>query len=325
MDTRRPQAPHAGRRLGAQGANSPACAPAAPRPACSSRSTSMPTARRCRSTRSASVSVPEPRMLSVQVWDQSTGRRRRPGHPRGQSRPQPDRRGQLLRIPIPELNAERRQELVKVAHKYAEQARVAVRHVRRDGLDHLKKEEKDGGMSEDDEQQARRPDPEDDRRDDRRDRPDARRQGSRDHAGLRSERPDAAMTVLADQQRGRRARRRRPACRAMSRSSWTATAAGRPARGLPRSEGHRRGVEAVRRDGAGGDRARHRASDAVQLLLGELVAAAGRGRVPLRPLPPVHPPRPRRLHRARRAHQRHRRARGSAGRHPRPDRGSRER
>jgi ribosome recycling factor len=58
--------------------------------------------------------------------------------------------GQLLRIPIPELNAERRQELVKVAHKYAEQARVAVRHVRRDGLDHLKKEEKDGGMSEDD-------------------------------------------------------------------------------------------------------------------------------------------------------------------------------
>jgi ribosome recycling factor len=58
--------------------------------------------------------------------------------------------GQLLRIPIPELNAERRQELVKVAHKYAEQAKVAVRHVRRDGLDHLKKEEKDGGMSEDD-------------------------------------------------------------------------------------------------------------------------------------------------------------------------------
>jgi ribosome recycling factor len=58
--------------------------------------------------------------------------------------------GQLLRIPIPELNAERRQELVKVAHKYAEQARVAVRHVRRDGLDQLKKEEKAGGVSEDD-------------------------------------------------------------------------------------------------------------------------------------------------------------------------------
>jgi ribosome recycling factor len=62
--------------------------------------------------------------------------------------------GQLLRIPIPELNAERRQELVKVAHKYAEQARVAVRHVRRDGLDHLKREEKDGGMSEDDQKKT---------------------------------------------------------------------------------------------------------------------------------------------------------------------------
>ncbi len=54
-----------------------------------------------------------------------------------------------MRIPIPDLTADRRQELVKVAHKYAEQARVAIRHVRRDGLDHLKKEEKDGGMSED--------------------------------------------------------------------------------------------------------------------------------------------------------------------------------
>ena len=56
--------------------------------------------------------------------------------------------GQLMRIPIPELNAERRQELVKVAHKYAEQARVAVRHVRRDGMEDLKKAEKDG-MSKD--------------------------------------------------------------------------------------------------------------------------------------------------------------------------------
>ena len=58
--------------------------------------------------------------------------------------------GTLLRIPIPELNAERRQELVKVAHRYAEQARVAVRHVRRDGLDLAKKEEKDGVLSQDD-------------------------------------------------------------------------------------------------------------------------------------------------------------------------------
>ena len=57
--------------------------------------------------------------------------------------------GQLLRIPIPELNEERRQELVKVAHKYAEQARVAVRHVRRDGMEAAKSEEKDGDVSQD--------------------------------------------------------------------------------------------------------------------------------------------------------------------------------
>ena len=58
--------------------------------------------------------------------------------------------GQVLRVRIPELTQERRQELVKVAHKYAEAARVSVRHVRRDGLDTLKKAEKDGEMSTDD-------------------------------------------------------------------------------------------------------------------------------------------------------------------------------
>ncbi len=58
--------------------------------------------------------------------------------------------GQLLRLPIPELNAERRQELIKVAHKYAEAAKVAIRHVRRDGMDIIKKLEKDGGISQDD-------------------------------------------------------------------------------------------------------------------------------------------------------------------------------
>jgi ribosome recycling factor len=56
----------------------------------------------------------------------------------------------LIRLRIPELNEERRKDLVKVAHKYAEAARVAVRHVRRDGLDALKKQEKDGTISEDD-------------------------------------------------------------------------------------------------------------------------------------------------------------------------------
>jgi len=62
----------------------------------------------------------------------------------------PSTEGQVIRLRIPELNQDRRKELVKVAHKYAENARVAVRHVRRDGLDLLKKMEKDGNLSEDD-------------------------------------------------------------------------------------------------------------------------------------------------------------------------------
>ena len=57
--------------------------------------------------------------------------------------------GQLIRIPIPELNEERRRELAKLAHRYAEQARIAVRNVRRDGMDHLKRLEKDHAISED--------------------------------------------------------------------------------------------------------------------------------------------------------------------------------
>jgi ribosome recycling factor len=98
----------------------------------------------------ATVSVPEPRMISVQVWDRSTTaavERAIRESPLGLN---PLVEGQLLRIPIPELNTERRAELVKVAHRYAEQARVAARHVRRDGMDLLKREEKDGGMSQDD-------------------------------------------------------------------------------------------------------------------------------------------------------------------------------
>jgi len=66
----------------------------------------------------------------------------------------PSTEGQVLRLRIPELNQERRKELVKVAHKYAEAARVAVRHVRRDGLDVLKKLEKDHEISEDDEERS---------------------------------------------------------------------------------------------------------------------------------------------------------------------------
>ena len=98
----------------------------------------------------ATVNVPEPRMLSVQVWDKTVVGAVDRAIREANLGLNPIMEGQLLRIPIPELNAERRQEMVKVAHKYAEQARIAVRHVRKDGMDTLKKFEKDGHHSLDD-------------------------------------------------------------------------------------------------------------------------------------------------------------------------------
>jgi ribosome recycling factor len=89
-----------------------------------------------------SVSVPEPRMLSVQVWDKALVSAVDRAIREANLGVNPIVDGTLLRIPIPSLTAERRQELVKIAHKYAEQARVAIRHVRRDGLDNIKKTEK---------------------------------------------------------------------------------------------------------------------------------------------------------------------------------------
>jgi ribosome recycling factor len=89
-----------------------------------------------------SVSVPEPRMLSVQVWDRALVSAVDRAIREANLGLNPMTDGTLLRIPIPDLTADRRQELVKIAHKYAEQARVAVRHVRRDGHDLVKKEAK---------------------------------------------------------------------------------------------------------------------------------------------------------------------------------------
>lgn len=96
------------------------------------------------------VNVPEPRMLSVQVWDKSLVGAVDRAIREANLGLNPIMEGTLLRIPIPELNAQRRQDMVKVGHKYAEQARIAVRHVRRDGMDMLKKLEKDGHHSQDD-------------------------------------------------------------------------------------------------------------------------------------------------------------------------------
>src|SRR3989440_2158394 len=97
----------------------------------------------------ATISVPEPRLLSVQVWDKSMVKAVEKAIVDSNLGLSPATEGQVLRLRIPELNQERRKELVKVAHKYAEAARVAVRHVRRDGLDVLKRLEKDHKISED--------------------------------------------------------------------------------------------------------------------------------------------------------------------------------
>ncbi len=95
------------------------------------------------------VSVPEPRLLTVQVWDKGLVRAVDKAIRNAGLGLNPQSDGQLLRIPIPELNEERRRELAKLAAKYTEQARVAVRNVRRDGMDHLKRMEKNHQIGED--------------------------------------------------------------------------------------------------------------------------------------------------------------------------------
>ena len=98
----------------------------------------------------ATVSVPEPRMLSVQVWDKDNVKLVEKAIRESELGLNPQLDGQLLRIPLPDLSEDRRIELSKVAAKYAENAKIAVRNVRRDGMDKLKKMEKDGNLSQDD-------------------------------------------------------------------------------------------------------------------------------------------------------------------------------
>jgi ribosome recycling factor len=102
----------------------------------------------------ATVSVPEPRLLSIQVWDKSMVQAVEKAIMKSDLGMTPQTEGQVIRLRVPEMTQQRRQEMVKVAHKYAEQARVAARHVRRDGMDLLKKLEKDGDMSEDEQVRA---------------------------------------------------------------------------------------------------------------------------------------------------------------------------
>ena len=96
------------------------------------------------------IGVPEPRMLTVQVWDKTMTKAVEKAIRESELGLNPQGEGQLIRIPIPDLSEERRAELSKVASKYAESARIAVRNVRRDGMESLKKLEKDGDLSQDD-------------------------------------------------------------------------------------------------------------------------------------------------------------------------------
>jgi ribosome recycling factor len=98
----------------------------------------------------ATVSVPEARMISVQVWDRSNVQAVDKAIREANLGLNPIMDGQILRLPIPSLTSDRRQELVKLAHKYAEHCKISVRNVRRDAMDLLKKLEKDGKMSQDD-------------------------------------------------------------------------------------------------------------------------------------------------------------------------------
>jgi ribosome recycling factor len=98
----------------------------------------------------ATISVPDARTLSVTVWDKSQVQAVEKGIREANLGLNPVIDGTLIRLPIPALNTDRRNELAKIAHKYAEHAKVGVRNVRRDGMELLKKLEKDGKMTEDD-------------------------------------------------------------------------------------------------------------------------------------------------------------------------------
>ena len=181
----------------------------------------------------ATINIPEPRMLSVQVWDKTQVKAVEKAIRSSDLGLNPIVDGQSLRIPIPELNEERRRELAKVAAKYTEQAKVATRNVRRDGMDQLKKIGKSGRPQRGRVAAVGDRDTGDDRRVRQENDRDVRVQGTRDLAGL-----DMALArSFADRQdpylhvgiildgNGRWAR----------------------ARGLPRTAGHRRGAEVVRK------------------------------------------------------------------------------
>ncbi len=98
----------------------------------------------------AGITTPEPRLLMIQPWDAGTAQPIEKAIQRANLGLNPSVQGKVIRIVLPELSQERRVEFVKVIHKMAENGRVAVRHVRRDAIEHLKKESKEGKITEGD-------------------------------------------------------------------------------------------------------------------------------------------------------------------------------
>jgi ribosome recycling factor len=104
----------------------------------------------------ASINVPEPRMITVQVWDRAMVKAVDKAIRESGLDLNPQTEGQVIRVPIPDLNEERRRSLTRVAAKYAEEAKVSVRNVRRDGIDTLRRLEKDGEISQDEHRKQQR-------------------------------------------------------------------------------------------------------------------------------------------------------------------------
>lgn len=102
----------------------------------------------------AGLSTPEPRMLVIQPWDMASIHPIEKAIQKANIGLNPSVQGKIIRLVMPELSEERRQEFVKIAHRMAENGRVAVRHVRRDAIEHIKKESKQGGISEEEVQHA---------------------------------------------------------------------------------------------------------------------------------------------------------------------------
>ena len=102
------------------------------------------------------ISVPEPRMIVVQVWDRGLAKATDKAIREAGLGLNPQTEGQTIRVPIPDLTEERRRELTRVAAKYAEAARVSVRNVRRDGIEALRRREKDGELPQDEERKLER-------------------------------------------------------------------------------------------------------------------------------------------------------------------------